>query len=369
MRVQCNGLDFADAVAKVNKAISTRTVNALLECIKIKAEFGALTLTATDMDLTIEKRILADVEIEGTVVVPGKLIGDWLRRITTEQVQMTLKGSVLTLRAGDADASLNTLHGDEFPVIRVLESAESFQIQSKALRDLLAKIKFSVAIDDARPILKGCLIDCNGPQGLVTGVALDGYRMAKCVKPVVVNNAAFRCVVPARSVEELHNLLPDSDELVTVTRHKSSLMVQTTDAKLFTRLLEGEFINYERVLPHDFTTDVIVDKASLENSLGRASLMSRIEKNNLVTFALTQNVLALSSESDSGRASEKVPVKLTGDEFTLVFNVRYFLDALRTVDDGFIKLQFIRPDAPCVATSVQPDGDYLYLFLPIRTPR
>jgi DNA polymerase-3 subunit beta len=370
MRVTCSGLDLADAVGKVIKAVSPRTVNPILECIKIKAEADELVLTATDLELTIEKRVRADIEIEGTAVVPGKFLADYIRRMNEDQISLSLsERKILTLRYRDAIGEIRCFNEDEYPVIKTLENADSFCIQSGVLKDLIAKTIFSVASDDARPILKGCLLEVDASEKTITGVALDGYRMATCQKPIIDAAAPLSVIVPARSLNELHKLLEAGDEKIGIFRQRTSIMAVIGDTKVFTRLLDGEYLNYKQIIPADFSTEITVNKKQFEAALERASLVSRTDKNNLVKLDVQEKYLNISADSEIGKAEEKVSLSLSGKEIVLVFNVRYFLEALREITDDFVKIRFTRPESPCVINSANPDSEYLYLFLPIRVPR
>ncbi|MDR3318543.1 MAG: DNA polymerase III subunit beta [Clostridiales bacterium] len=370
MRVICNGLDLADAVGKVIKAMSARSINPILECIKIKAEANTLTLTATDLELTIEKQINADVEIEGTLVVPGKFLNDYIKKMTDGQIEFSLSDrKLLTLRYLDAVGEIRCFNEDEFPQIKEVNNAESFKLQSCVLKDFINKIVFSVAVDEARPILKGCLFDVNGALGLITGVALDGYRLAKCTKPLISSTASsLTAVVPARSLIELHKLLDESETEVTVYKQRSGIMVSLGGTKVYTRLLDGDYLNYNQILPVEFSTEITLSRKHFEIALDRASLISRSDKNNLVKLDVRENYLTVSSESEIGKAEEKLSINMRGKEITLVFNVRYFIEALRVTDDEFLRIKFTRPESPCVITSAEENSEYLYLFLPIRVP-
>jgi len=369
MRVTCSGLDLADAVSKVIKAVSPRTVNPILECVKIHACKDELVLTATDLELTIEKRIRADVEIEGSAVVPGKFFGDYIRKMDSGQITLNLsERKILTIKYQDAVGELRCFPEDEFPVIKTLDNAEGFSVRSDVLKDFIAKIIFSVAVDEARPILKGCLLEINSADKMITGVALGGYRMATIDKPVIDAQADISVIVPARSLNELHKLL-DGTEKISVFRQRTSLMAIIGDTKVFTRLLDGEYLNYRQIIPTDFSTEITVNKKQFEAALERASLVSRSDKNNLVKLDVKENYLNVSADSEIGKAEEKISLSLNGKEITLVFNVRYFLEALREITDEFLRIRFTRPESPCVITSSDPDSEYLYLFLPIRVAR
>lgn len=364
MKLICDGLDLSDAVLKVIKATSAKTTNPILEGIKLVAEDDYLTLSATDLELAIEKKIKAEIFIEGETVVPGKFFSEYIKKLTNEQIELNLnENNMLNIKYTDSVGTIQCLNSAEFPNIKKLESAEYFEISSKDLKALINKTVFSVAVDDSRPILKGVLFEIG--ENKIKGVALDGYRVALVNKELKNSTAKFSCIVPARSLSEISKFIEDNDETIKVNVQKNYLMVEINETKIITRLLDGDFINYNQILPAAFTTSITVNKAQLEDALDRASLLSRIDKNNLVKYEITDKLMKLSSKSDIGDIKENITIALNGNDLTIAFNARYFTEALRVISDEFIKLNFTTASAPCVITSAQTD-EFIYLILPVR---
>ena len=366
MKVTVNGLDLSTAVGKVIKAASTRTTNPILEGVKIKAEKDVLTLTCTDQELAIEKCIKADIDSDGEVVVPGKFFAEYIRRVEDAQVELILNaGRVLTIKYQDSVSEIRCMNEDEYPPVKNLDNAEGFSITQKDFKDLISKVVFSVATDEARPVLKGCLLEIN--ENTLTAVALDGYRLARCIKPIKNVSAAMDAVVPSRSLSEVHKLLDDSDTPVRVLKQRNFMMVEFSDGRLTTRLLDGDYFNYKQIIPAEFTTEITVNKKQLENGLDRASLLSRADKtSNLVKMDVTENVMTLTAESDIGTSRERVAIKLAGKDIYTAYNVKNFVEALRAIPDEFIKIRFIKAENPCLITATGAESDYTYLILSIR---
>ncbi len=364
MKLICDGLDLSDAVMKVIKATSQKTTNPVLEGIKLVAEDDCLTLSATDLELAMERKIKADIFIEGEIVVPGKFFAEYIKKLTNEQIELnSTDNNMLTIKYTDSSGSIQVLSAEEFPVIKTLEDAEYFEITAKDLKSLINKSVFCVSMEDSRPILKGVLFEVSGKK--IKAVALDGYRLAMVNKELKNSTAEFSCIIPARSLSEISKLLDDSDDVIKVHVQKNHLMAVINDTKIITRLLDGDFINYKQIIPTQFTTDLTINKAQLEDALDRASLLSRIDKNNLVKFDITDKLMMLSSKSDIGDIKENITVALNGKDLTIAFNVRYFNEALRVINDEFIKLSFTTPSAPCIMKSSETD-EYVYLILPVR---
>lgn len=313
MKLICNGSDLADAVGKVYKAVSARTTNPVLEGIKIKAENGTLKLTATDLELAIEKIIVADVKIEGETVVPGRFCRV-RQKLTQEQIELSLnEANRLKIKYTDSEGELQCLNADDYPEVKELSDAQKFVIVKNEFKDLVNKVAFSVATDDARPMLKGVLLEID--EVTLTAVALDGYRMAKCIKPIEKTSAMMHALVPARCLTEISRLIDDSTDPVEVCIQKNYLSVDLEHTRITTRLLDLDFINYKQIIPAYFETIATLPKDQFEAGLERAILLSRSDKSNLVRFDLRENVMQLSSNSEIGNITEKSLSSLTAKTF------------------------------------------------------
>ena len=189
--------------------------------------------------------------------------------------------------------------------------------------------------------------------------------MAVVKKPITKSNAEFNCIVPARSLNEISKLLEDSDEPIKVCVGRNFLMVNIDNTKITTRLLEGDFINYTQIIPTQFNTNVVLNKEQLLDALDRASLLSRVDRNNFVKFDISDKVMVLSSKSDIGDIKENITISLKGNDLSIAFNARFFTEALRVTTDEFLKLSFTSSVSPCIITSNDTD-EFLYLILPVR---
>ena len=365
MKLICDGHDLSDAVGKVFKAVSARTTNPILEGIKLKAEDGTLNLLATDLELSIEKTIVADVKINGETVVPGRLFAEFVKKLTKEQIELTLdEHSRLKIKYTDSEGTLQCMESAEFPQVHSLEGGQSFTVVRSELKDLINKTAFSVCQDDSRPMLKGVLMEVG--DGAITAVALDGYRLAKCTKPIEHATAMMSAVIPARCMVEIARLLEDSAELVAVTLQKNYLLADLVHTKVTSRLLDGEFINYRQIIPTNFESVATLPTEQFEAGLERAILLSRVEKNYLVRFDIKGDWMSLSSNSDIGNVHEKIAVKLNGNDITIAFNARYFTELLKYIGSDNIVIKFTNSVSPCIVVPAGGAEDVLYLILPVR---
>lgn len=363
MLVSCHGIELSDAFLSVSKAISNKITNPILEGIKIVAEDDTLTLSATDTELSIEKKIKANIKAEGEGVVPGKFITEFVKKLTNEMVELEInEKNQMIIRYDDSQSIIQCYNVLEYPSFKNVESMEYFGIAKKDLKTVINKTIFSVAVDDSRPILKGVLFDIEG--NTLNAIALDGYRLAK-VKKNIVSNLDVNIVIPAKSLSEISRLLDDTDDIINIYVDKSVLMVDFGDTKLTTRLLEGDFVNYKQIIAANYETVCVINKNQFEDALERASLLSKVGQGNCVKFEVKEKNLCITSNSELGNVKENVPVNTTGKELLIAFNARYFIENLHANSDEFVKVCFNSPANPCVIVPVEGD-EFLYLILPVR---
>ena len=364
MKLVCDGLDLSDAVLKVIKGTSAKTVNPILEGIKLSAENDGLTLSATDLELSIIKTIRSEVFIDGQIVVPGKFFAEFIKKLSKDQIELSLDDArKLNIKYTDSVTNVSCLNPADFPAIKNIENAEFFEIKGGDFKSIINRTIFSVASDDSRPILKGALLEVQ--DGFAKIVALDGFRLALCKKPIVGSKTNFKVIVPARSLAEISKLIENDDDVLKVYIANNHLMVDINSCKIITRLLDGDFINYNQIIPTEYTSVVTVNKEQLDNALDRASLLSRIDRNNMVKFDLKDKSMELFSKSDLGDIKENLTIALEGNDLTIAFNARYFSEALRVIGDDFVKLNFKTVAVPCIITPTEGD-EFIYLILPVR---
>ena len=366
MKIECNGNDLCDAVAKVIKAVPARSTNPVLEGIRMVAEDGTLTLTATDLELSIQHMIRASVIESGEVVVPGKLFGDFVKKLTSQNIVLTATASRLKIDYERSEGEFGCYPAEQFPEVNRIEDTQHFELKNSDLKDLVNKVAFSVCTDDSHPTLKGVLLEIT--EGNVVAVTTDGYRLAKCVKPLIATTATTSITVPVRAVMEISRLLSDNDEPVKLYLHKNYLMAQIDATTITTRLIDGTFVNYRQIIPQHFDTQVFIPKALFEDAIDRAVLMARSEKNNnLVRFDISQTNMTVSSHSEAGNVEENIPVNTDGTDLAISFNARYFTEFLHCMSCETIVLNLTNSTSVCVVSPVGDSEDYIYLVLPVRS--
>jgi len=211
--------------------------------------------------------------------------------------------------------------------------------------------------------LMGCLLEAKGDT--LSIVALDGFRLALRKARFSSDLPEMSVVVPGKALNEIARILDDSDELVALEYGKTHLSANMGSARIVARLLEGEFIRYQQILPTEWQTRIVAQKETLDASIDLASLMAREGKNNLVKLHIEEGTLLITSNADLGDVREEIPIDFEGRELDIAFNVRYISDTLRAVEDEDIELRFNSNVSPCVICPTSGDH-FLYLALPVR---
>ena len=363
MKLICDGLDLSDAVLKVSKALSVKAANPILEGIKITAKGDSLTLLATDMELTIEKKIKADVLMEGETVVVGKYFVDFVKKLEKEQVELSrLYDGGLQIKYSDSISELQVFPAESFPKIEKQEGSTSFTLMQSDFKSIVERSVFACSTDDSRPILKGCLFEIE--NNLLTCVALDGFRMA-VVKKEVSASGNIKAVIPARTLQEITRILEGDDKEIKVNIQDNTLFIEVENTVLISRLIEGEFVRYNHILPTTFENSVTVNKNALLSSIERAAIVARNDRYNVVKLDVKEDGMNIYAKSEVGTVNENVPINLNGKDLTIAFNGKYLMDFLKIAEDEFVSLNLNTAIDPCVITSLGKEG-FLYLVLPVR---
>lgn len=364
MKFICEGTVLSEASFTVSKACATRTVTPILECIKIKAQNDSLTLTAYDGEISIEKKIKANIMEEGEICVNGKFFSDFVGKISLDEVVVVSDEKGIKIEYGENESYMQTLSAQDFPVFNGANIPEDkyFELKQTAFKEIVAKVAFCCATEEQRPILKGCLLEAK--EGILYATALDGFRMA-CGYTQTTDGGDMKIVVPARTLTEISRMI-EGDQLIKIFADKNRLSVALNDTVITSRLYLGEFVKKENIFPSEFTTRVTLKKSELLDSVERASVMIRGDKNNLLVFDIKMGKLIVNANSEIGKIEETVFADLQGKELKIAMNGKYLLDALKALEEEDVVLSFNSSVSPFTVEN-QIDKRYQYLILPVRT--
>lgn len=365
MKFVVEGIVLADAAFTVCKACAIKTITPVLECIKLQAKNDSVILTAYDGEISIEKTIKAEVLEEGEVCVNGKFFSDFVGKISNCEVVISSDEKGIMIKYDESESYMQTLSAEDFPMIgnNAISQDNYFETKENILKELITKVSFCCATDESRPILKGCLLQTQ--DGKLTATALDGFRMAYGYCETKIGENDLKIVCPARTLNEISRML-DGEENVKIYADKNRLSVEIKDTLITSRLYVGEFVKKENIFPVEFTTTVVVNKNQLLQSIERASVLTRVDKNNLVLFDIKNGKINVKANSDMGKVEETIIAEVEGKELTIAMNGKYVTDAVKALNEEEIVLSFNTPVSPFTIENVE-DKKYQYLVLPVRT--
>ncbi len=364
MKCVIEGINLSDAILKVVKACSSKTTVPVLECIKISAKNDSLTLSATDGEISIIKTIPSEIYEEGEICVPGKYFADFIKKLEDVQITLSSEGRTMDITYADSQTSMQVLPADDFPRIDVEINESSFKLKTADLKKFITSTSFCCAADDSRPILKGCQFVINGDDICVT--ALDGFRLATVNGKVISATGNMDIVCPARTLNEIEKMIPDGDGETEIFVQRGMILVSSDNTILTSRLYGGDFIKKENIIPRSFITAVKVEKDKLKDSIERAAILVRGDKNSLITFDIAGDRIEISSSSEIGSVQEPVKAEIEGKDVRIAMNSKFIIEAVNALDEEKIVLSFNNQVQPFTCQN-ETDKSALYLILPVRT--
>ena len=363
MKIVCEGIVLSEAVLKVIKACASRTTVPVLECIKVSAKNDTVTLTATDGEISIQKKITAEVMEEGDICVPGKYFCDFIKKLEGVQIILSTEGNRMDIVYADSQTSMQVLSADDFPKVDTDVNENSIVIKTTELKRLISSVSFCCASDDSRPILKGCQIVVKGDDICVT--ALDGYRLATGSGKVISSGADMEIICPARTLNEIEKMLPAEGE-TELKLKRGLLLICVDDTVLTSSLYSGDFINKDNIIPRSFATTVTVKRDVLKASIDRAAILVRSDKNSLIIMDVNQGKIEISSNSEIGNVNEPVKAEVSGKDLKIAMNSKFITEAIGALEEEDVVLSFNNQVQPFICENKQ-NKDVLYLILPVRT--
>jgi DNA polymerase-3 subunit beta len=364
VKFRCERDSLAEAIGNAQRAVASRAgALPVLSGLLVRAEPGQLELVGSDLELTIRVSTPAECDEQGTGLVPARLFGDIVRSLEPGAVTVEVHDDEARITSGRSQFSVRLLAVDEFP--RLAEPAEGgVRMNGAALSEALRQVVPAASRDDARPILTGVLLTAEG-SGLRL-VATDSYRLAVRDLPgESVLAVGQKVLVPAKALGELQRLLTDADAEVSFSERDVSFNVGK--ARVSTRLIEGEFPNYQQLIPSGYPNRLTVARDALIEAAKRVRLVAqgRERDTSPVRLAMRADGLELTARGDAGDAQEVVDAKYEGAEMTVAFNPEFLLDAAHAINSPDVVIE--TQDALKPATLRGRDGtEFLYLLMPVR---
>jgi DNA polymerase III subunit beta len=367
MRLFCTQRDLDYALNIVDKAINTNNTLPVLNNILIKAEGKKLYFSATNLEIAINCSIDADVRGEGAITVPSKLITNYVALLNDEKVELSMtEGVSLSLNSTSSSTKIKCISADEFPLIPKVEKKQSFKVKNEEFINSIEETVFAASLNTSRPVLSGVLL--TGDDTCLKLVATDSYRLAeKTVKISGKLNDEVNCIIPAKTMMELSKILGKSNSKeTTVNISNNQILFETDGVELISRLIEGKFPDYKKIIPKEGKTKIEVSVEDLSIVLKRVNLFAR-ENNNSVKLSFTNDgkLIIASDETKVGEEKAEVLIKINGENNKIALNVQYLLDVLTYINSDRVKITVNDKTSPAVIKPLNSE-DYIYIIMPLK---
>jgi DNA polymerase III subunit beta len=362
MKVTCGREEFVGRLGVVSRAVSTRSSVQILAGVLLEAAGGELRLAATDMELSLRTSLDAQVESDGSVVVPGRLLVDIARLLPDADVQIEhrLEEGVLAVTCGTASYRLHTYSAEDFPRLPDVDDTQVFTVDAEALLETVSQVSRSASRDESRPVLTGIL--ARFEPGKLVMAATDSYRLAVKETDLAGSSQELEAIIPARALAELARIVGSATQLELGVQ-ENQVAFRTEDAVLTTRRIDGQFPNVKQLLPEQFEHVVTLPRSELLEVVRRVAVMA--QRNSPLRLRFADGELNISAQTqDVGEAKESLPAPFAGDPLEIGFNPEFLRDGIESVQSDEVQLKLISPLRPGL---IQGEGDdYSYLIMPIR---
>ena len=305
----CEKQEILEGISIVQKAITGKSTMPILEGIYIKTNEmeSSLTLIGSDMDVSIQTTVNANIIEQGSIVIDAKIFGEIIRKLPNSTIKIeTIENQVIRITCEKSVFDVVYMNTNEFPELPEINEDLKISVNQNILKNMIKGTSFAIAQDETRPILQGILFEVKNKN--LNLVALDGYRLA-IKSEFLDSDIEIEVVIPGKTLNEVSKILEDVDDIVDITFTNNHILFNLEKTKIISRLLEGKFINYNSLLPQEHKLSLSVNRQELQNSIERASLMAKDGNTNLIKLDIQQDNLIISSNSQLGKVREEISMK------------------------------------------------------------
>ncbi len=364
MKIICSKSNLLHGVNIVSKAVPSRTTMAILECILIDASTNEIKLTANDMELGIETKIEGEIAERGVIALDAKIFSEIVRKLPDNEVTIETDASFKTIITCEK-AKFNIIgkSGEDFSYLPYIERNQSIVLSQFTLKEVIRQTIFSIADSDNNKLMTGELFEIKENQLKV--VSLDGHRISIRNIELKENYDNHKVVVPGKTLQEVSKILPgDANEDVSMFFTENHIVFEFDNTTVVSRLIEGEYFKIEQMLSSDYETKIKINKRELLSCIDRATLLVKEGDKKPIIMNVTDGNMELKINSFIGSMNEDIDIQKEGKDILIGFNPKFFIDALRVIDEEEVTLYMVNPKAPCFIKD--DDEKFIYLILPVN---
>ena len=365
MRFTCEKSMLVQGLNIAGRTVAQKSSLSVIEGILCKAGHG-ISLTGYNMETAITFDIEAEVGDPGECILPAKLFGDIIRRLPEGPVTVVVSDDYkVSIRAGYASFTISAESSDDYPELPDVNSGRPIQIPQTKLKELISGTIFAVSENQGRPIHTGVKFEVT--QDSITAIAVDGFRLARrTYHPEEPTGRELSFVVPAQALKEVEKIVTDSEDMASFTLGPKHILYQIGNATLVCRLLDGEFLDWRRVVPTNCPIQLVAHVSDLASSVERVGLIVSEKYKSPVRCVFSHNELLMRTNTTIGAAEDKCSIAGDGKELEIGFNVRYLADALKVIPSDEVTMELTNGLSPIVLTPVDDKYDFAYMVLPVR---
>ena len=364
MKLICSKSNLLHGVNIVSKAVPTRTTMAILECILIDASANEIKLTANDMELGIETKIEGEIAERGVIALDAKIFSEIVRKLPDSDVTIETDASFkTTITCEKAKFNIVGKSGDDFSYIPYIERNEPIVMSQFTLKEVIRQTIFSIADNDNNKLMTGELFEIE--ENDLKVVSLDGHRISIRNIELKNNYSHKKVVVPGKTLQEVSKILPGSaEDEVSIFLTDNHIVFEFENTTVVSRLIEGEYFKIEQMLSSDYETKVKINKRELLDCIDRATLLVKEGDKKPIIMNITDGTMELKINSFIGSMNEDIDIAKEGKDILIGFNPKFFIDALRVIDEEEVTIYMVNPKAPCFIKD--DEGTFIYLILPVN---
>lgn len=366
MKFICSRDRLMEAISIVQKSVGVRSPLPILDGVLVEASQG-VKLTGYDMETSIECLVEADVPVKGGIVINARIFGDIIRKLPDDVVSIeTNENLQIQIESASTHFTIKGLRAEDYPKIPEVSDDQQLHVRQSVLKEMIRQTIFAVSTDESRPVLNGCYLVCDGSA--LEMVAIDGFRLALRRNELGNDLPAMKFIVPGKALGEVGRILNSSGEAtVDIYPSQNHIKFDIGSVKLVSRLIQGEYMNYRGIIPQTAETTLTVDPKVILSAIERAVLVITSDDRRFpVRLSMSDDeTLVVSANTDVGSLREEISVTTAGNKIDIDFNPKYFLDALKAIDEDEISIIFNGSMGPCVLRPVD-SQEFAYLVLPLR---
>lgn len=364
MKIICSKSSLLKSVSIALKAVPSKTTMPILECILMDATTNQIKFTTNDMELGIETIVEGTIEEKGKVALDAKIFYEIIRRLPDNDVTITTDSNfVATITCEKAKFTIPGKAGEDFAYLPVIEKDESLTLSQFTLKEMIRQTIFSIAVNENNRLMTGELFEIK--DNCLKIVSLDGHRISIRKMPLKKDYSDRKIVVPGKTLSEISKILSgEIDDQVSIYFTKNHILFEFDQTMVVSRLIEGEYFRIDQMLSSAYETKVIVNKKELLDCIDRATLLVKEGDKKPIIMNITDGSMELKINSFIGSMNEDIDIEKEGKDILIGFNPKFFIDALRVIDEENVSLYMVNPKAPCFIKD--DEGKFIYLILPVN---